>query len=237
MGAHAQGAASSLGMAPAWARGARSRASSWTTMHGGGAGPSGSPLPRCCISSCSYQFAAATQKLEICLCPSRVCAATLVGSIVRQRRHQGVLPACNSIVVFHALHSCQLHAAKCYVQACLGNIRNRWLPDQDLYHDATRDLRALGCHISIINNCQMLDRETRVGGLAKDCQEGVLFMCALFFGTPLFAAFLLHALASQADSGLHQKKFCCAFSPSPSIGLSALARVGGLSCDEQVHAR
>ena len=48
---------------------------------------------------------------------------------------------------------------------------------QDLYHDATRDLRALGCHISIINNCQMLDRETRVSGLAKDMQEGVLFMC------------------------------------------------------------
>lgn len=57
------------------------------------------------------------------------------------------------------------------------------LPDQDLYHDATRDLRALGCHIGIINNCQTLDRETRVSGLAKDCQEGVLFMCALLMSS------------------------------------------------------
>lgn len=47
---------------------------------------------------------------------------------------------------------------------------------QDLHHDATRDLRALGCHVNIINNCQELDRETKVFGLAKDMQEGVLFM-------------------------------------------------------------
>jgi hypothetical protein len=47
---------------------------------------------------------------------------------------------------------------------------------QDLHHDATRDLRALGCHINIINNCQELDRETKVFGLSKDMQEGVLFM-------------------------------------------------------------
>ena len=47
---------------------------------------------------------------------------------------------------------------------------------QDLHHDATRDLKALGCHITVINNCQTLDRETRVSGLAKDMQEGVLFM-------------------------------------------------------------
>ncbi len=45
---------------------------------------------------------------------------------------------------------------------------------QDLHHDAERDLRALGCHIPVINNCQSLD-------LAKDassCGEGVLFMRA-----------------------------------------------------------
>ena len=47
---------------------------------------------------------------------------------------------------------------------------------QDLHHDATRDLRALGCHVTVINNCQTLDKETRVSGLAKDMQEGVLFM-------------------------------------------------------------
>lgn len=47
---------------------------------------------------------------------------------------------------------------------------------QDLHHDAMRDLRALGCHVTVINNCQTLDKETRVSGLAKDMQEGVLFM-------------------------------------------------------------
>ena len=49
-------------------------------------------------------------------------------------------------------------------------------PIQDLHHDASRDLRAMGCHITVINNCQTLDRETRVSGLAKTMQEGVLFM-------------------------------------------------------------
>lgn len=33
-----------------------------------------------------------------------------------------------------------------------------------------------GCHIPVINNLQTLDRETRALGLAKDVQEGVLFM-------------------------------------------------------------
>jgi hypothetical protein len=33
-----------------------------------------------------------------------------------------------------------------------------------------------GCHVPVINNLQMLDRETRALGLSKDLQEGVLFM-------------------------------------------------------------
>ncbi|KAK9915021.1 hypothetical protein WJX75_003704 [Coccomyxa subellipsoidea] len=58
-----------------------------------------------------------------------------------------------------------------------GRRRAVWLSTStDLHHDATRDLRALGCHINIINNCQELDRETKVFGLSKDMQEGVLFM-------------------------------------------------------------
>ena len=48
----------------------------------------------------------------------------------------------------------------------------------DLHHDAERDLAALGCHVKVVNNVQTLDRETRATGLAKDFQEGVLFMCA-----------------------------------------------------------
>jgi hypothetical protein len=77
------------------------------------------------------------------------------------------------------------------------------LPDQDLYHDATRDLCALGCHIGIINNCQTLDRETRVSGLAKDCQEGVLFMCA----RPLSLCMLLFMTPAQPQrlSWLHRQ--------------------------------
>lgn len=60
-----------------------------------------------------------------------------------------------------------------------GRRRNVWIStSSDLHYDAERDLRALGCHITIINNCQTLDRETRALGLAKDMQEGVLFMCA-----------------------------------------------------------
>ena len=53
-----------------------------------------------------------------------------------------------------------------------------WLStSSDLHCDALRDLRALGAHITVINNCQTLDKETRVVGLAKDMREGVLFMC------------------------------------------------------------
>lgn len=46
----------------------------------------------------------------------------------------------------------------------------------DLHLDARRDLRDLGCHINVINNVQALDRESRALGMAKDYQEGVLFM-------------------------------------------------------------
>ena len=54
---------------------------------------------------------------------------------------------------------------------------NVWLStSSDLHFDAERDLKSLGCHINVINNLQALDRETRVVGLAKDMQEGVLFM-------------------------------------------------------------
>ena len=52
-----------------------------------------------------------------------------------------------------------------------------WLStSSDLHNDAIRDLRALGCHISVINNCQTLDKETRATGLSKFASEGVLFM-------------------------------------------------------------
>ena len=53
-----------------------------------------------------------------------------------------------------------------------------WLStSSDLHNDAIRDLRALGCHVSVINNCQTLDKETRATGLSKWASEGVLFMC------------------------------------------------------------
>lgn len=59
-----------------------------------------------------------------------------------------------------------------------GRRRAVWLStSSDLHHDAERDLRDLGCAgISIINNVQTLDKGTKVVGLSKDLQEGVLFM-------------------------------------------------------------
>lgn len=58
-----------------------------------------------------------------------------------------------------------------------GRRRALWLStSSDLHHDAERDLGALGLHLQVVNNCQTLDRETRATGLAKDFQEGVLFM-------------------------------------------------------------
>ena len=61
--------------------------------------------------------------------------------------------------------------------ACRGRRRAIWLSTStDLHHDAERDLKALGLHLQVVNNCQTLDRETRATGLSKDFQEGVLFM-------------------------------------------------------------
>lgn len=58
-----------------------------------------------------------------------------------------------------------------------GRRRHIWMStSSDLHHDAERDLCSLDCYLNIINTCQTLDRETRVTGLAKDMQEGVLFM-------------------------------------------------------------
>lgn len=59
-----------------------------------------------------------------------------------------------------------------------GRRRHIWLStSSDLHLDAQRDLRNIGCHINVINNCQTLDKEQKVVGLPKDLQEGVLFMC------------------------------------------------------------
>ncbi len=61
-----------------------------------------------------------------------------------------------------------------------GRRRHLWLStSSDLHLDAQRDLRNIGCHINVINNCQTLDKEQKVVGLSKDLKEGVLFMCAL----------------------------------------------------------
>lgn len=59
-----------------------------------------------------------------------------------------------------------------------GRRRHVWLSiSTDLYLDACRDLRDLGCEgIKVINNCQTLDAKTKALGLSKDYQEGVLFM-------------------------------------------------------------
>ena len=58
-----------------------------------------------------------------------------------------------------------------------GRRRSIWLStSSDLHYDAERDLKALGLHLQVVNNCQTLDKETRAAGLSKEFQEGVLFM-------------------------------------------------------------
>ncbi|GIL79152.1 hypothetical protein Vretifemale_8504, partial [Volvox reticuliferus] len=58
-----------------------------------------------------------------------------------------------------------------------GRKRSLWLStSSDLHADATRDLRDLGCQLTVINNVAALDRESRALGLAKEYREGVLFM-------------------------------------------------------------
>jgi hypothetical protein len=60
---------------------------------------------------------------------------------------------------------------------CRGRVKHIWLSTStDLHADAQRDLSDLGMHIKVINNCQDMDAATRVGGLSKDYQEGVLFL-------------------------------------------------------------
>ena len=45
--------------------------------------------------------------------------------------------------------------------ACRGRPRHAWFSTStDLVVDAERDLTALGCHLSVINGCQQLDRDT-----------------------------------------------------------------------------
>ncbi|MEW5313763.1 MAG: hypothetical protein WDW38_005303 [Sanguina aurantia] len=58
-----------------------------------------------------------------------------------------------------------------------GRRKHVWFStSSDLHLDAERDLRDLGCHVHVINNCQAIDKETRALGLSKDFQTGVLFM-------------------------------------------------------------
>lgn len=60
---------------------------------------------------------------------------------------------------------------------CRGRTKHVWISTStDLHADAVRDLRDLGMQLPVINNCAALDGATKVGGLSKDFQEGVLFL-------------------------------------------------------------
>ncbi len=87
--------------------------------------------------------------------------------------HRGPLPPLHALILA-CMHHYLIEVP--FTRSTAINIVWGSVSKQDLHHDATRDLRALGCHINIINNCQELDRETKVFGLSKDMQEGVLFM-------------------------------------------------------------
>jgi hypothetical protein len=79
-----------------------------------------------------------------------------------------------------------------------GRRRHVWLStSSDLHLDAERDLSDLGCHIKVINNCQALDQGSKALGLAKELQEGVLF---LTYST-LISQVGRHACSQQACAG------------------------------------
>ena len=82
-----------------------------------------------------------------------------------------------------------------------GRRRHIWLStSSDLHLDAQRDLRNIGCHINVINNCQTLDKEQKVVGLPKDLQEGVLFMCVpVLFGPELLPMHLQNTFSSSIN--------------------------------------
>ena len=84
-----------------------------------------------------------------------------------------------------------------------------WLStSSDLHCDALRDLRALGAHINVINNCQALDKETRVVGLAKEMREGVLFMWACLLLCYFLFPFCIVCFPLQCVTKLVWM-FCC----------------------------
>lgn len=67
------------------------------------------------------------------------------------------------------------HSAPCHLQDNLARGRKKhvWLStSSDLHHDAERDMGDLGVYVNVINNCQMLDKNTQAFGLSKDFQEG-----------------------------------------------------------------
>ena len=58
-----------------------------------------------------------------------------------------------------------------------GRRKHVWLStSSDLLLDAQRDLRDLGVHVRVVDGPVELEKETKVSGLSKDCQEGVLFV-------------------------------------------------------------
>jgi hypothetical protein len=56
---------------------------------------------------------------------------------------------------------------------CRGRKKHVWVStSEDLSLDAERDLRDVNCHINVIKNLQMLDKEQKATGLSKGYQEG-----------------------------------------------------------------
>ncbi|XP_033638096.1 protein FORGETTER 1-like [Asterias rubens] len=57
-----------------------------------------------------------------------------------------------------------------------GRTKHVWFSiSSDLKVDAQRDVHDIGCHIKVIEGCQQIDKETKVLGLPKDLQNGVIF--------------------------------------------------------------
>ncbi|XP_022100278.1 protein FORGETTER 1-like [Acanthaster planci] len=104
----------------------------------------------------------------------------LEGILYTCQRHQTVLPNGNRAGCFigdaAGVGKGRQIAGIILDNYCRGRTKHIWFSiSADLKVDAQRDFHDLGCHIKVIEGCQQLDKETRVLGLPKDFQDGVIF--------------------------------------------------------------
>ncbi|XP_038050120.1 protein FORGETTER 1-like [Patiria miniata] len=104
----------------------------------------------------------------------------LEGILYACQRHQKILPNGNRAGCFigdaAGVGKGRQIAGIILDNYCRSRTKHIWFSiSADLKVDAQRDFHDIGCHIKVIEGCQQLDKETRVLGLPKDFQQGVIF--------------------------------------------------------------